>query len=79
MNRSSDPNKQKISTSEKQTAAQARRFGATPVGVWVIKHIVSPLDRFLYRLIGGRFLTTGRTPAGRARNAHLPGTPDNRR
>ncbi len=40
-----------------------RRFGATRLGVWTIKHVVSPLDRFLYRLTGGRLLTTGR-PAG---------------
>lgn len=31
-----------------------RKLGATRAGVWVIKHIVSPLDRFVYRLSGGR-------------------------
>ena len=37
-----------------------QRLGATRVGVWLIKHIVSPMDRRLYRLSGGRLLTTGR-------------------
>ena len=60
MKRPSDPIKQEGPTSGSHKAAQARHFGATPAGVWVIKHIVSPLDRWLYRLSGGRFLTTGR-------------------
>jgi deazaflavin-dependent oxidoreductase (nitroreductase family) len=37
-----------------------RQIGATRVGVWIIKHIVSPLDRWLYRWTNGRFLTSGR-------------------
>lgn len=40
--------------------ALLRRFGATKPGVWVIKHIVSPLDRWLYRRTGGRRVSTGR-------------------
>ena len=36
-----------------------RNLGATRAGVWVIKHIVSPLDRWLYRLTNGRFLSSG--------------------
>ena len=31
-----------------------RRIGATPVGVWAIKHLVSPLHRWLYRSSGGK-------------------------
>jgi len=31
-----------------------RRLGATRPGVWIIKHLVSPLDRLAYRLTGGR-------------------------
>lgn len=30
------------------------RFGAHPVGLWIIKHIVSPVDRLVVRLSGGR-------------------------
>jgi deazaflavin-dependent oxidoreductase (nitroreductase family) len=36
-----------------------RRLGATRVGVWVIKHIVSPLDRQFYQLTQGRRVTVG--------------------
>jgi deazaflavin-dependent oxidoreductase (nitroreductase family) len=28
--------------------------------VWLIKYVVAPLDRWLYRLTGGRVLSTGR-------------------
>jgi deazaflavin-dependent oxidoreductase (nitroreductase family) len=35
-------------------------FGGTRAGVWTIKHLVSPLDRRLYRATGGRLLSTGR-------------------
>lgn len=35
------------------------RLGATRLGVWVIKHIVSPAQRLLYRITGGRAFTTG--------------------
>jgi F420H(2)-dependent quinone reductase len=35
-------------------------FGGTRAGVWTIKHLVSPLDRWLYRRTGGRWVTTGR-------------------
>ena len=37
-----------------------QRIGATRAGVWVIKHLVSPIDRWLYRRTGGRRVTTGR-------------------
>ena len=30
------------------------RFGAHPAGLWIIKHLVSPLDRFVVRISGGR-------------------------
>ncbi len=33
-------------------------LGGTRPGVWVIKHIVSPSQRLLYRLTGGRAFTT---------------------
>lgn len=29
-------------------------LGATRLGVWIIKHVVSPVDRFVYRLTSGR-------------------------
>lgn len=41
------------------TAAMFKRFGATRLGVWLIKHLVAPIDRQLYRLTGGRLATTG--------------------
>ena len=37
-----------------------RHLGATRMGVWVIKHVVSPLDRRLYQRTGGRRVSTGR-------------------
>jgi deazaflavin-dependent oxidoreductase (nitroreductase family) len=37
-----------------------KRLGSTRAGVWVIKHLVSPLDRRLYRWTNGGFLTSGR-------------------
>ncbi len=37
------------------------RLGATRLGVWIIKRIVSPAQRFLYRATrGGAFTTAGR-------------------
>ena len=36
------------------------QLGSTRVGVWMIKHIVSPFDRWLYRMTDGRYLTSGR-------------------
>jgi len=39
------------------------RLGATRLGVWMIKHIVAPTQRFLYRVSGGRWFTS--TGAGR--------------
>ncbi len=36
------------------------KFGGTRLGVWVIKRIVTPFDRVLYRSTGGRFTSTGR-------------------
>ncbi|MFN8465081.1 MAG: nitroreductase/quinone reductase family protein [Caldilineaceae bacterium] len=38
-------------------------FGATRIGVWAIKHVAAPLDRWLYRRTRGKFLSTGK-PAG---------------
>jgi F420H(2)-dependent quinone reductase len=32
------------------------RFGSTQFGVWTIKHLVSPLQRWLYQLTGGKIL-----------------------
>jgi deazaflavin-dependent oxidoreductase (nitroreductase family) len=36
------------------------RLGATSLGVWAIKHLLSPLDRRLYRWTGGRRIALGR-------------------
>lgn len=41
---------------------QARRLGSTRYGVLAIGHIVSPLQRHLYRRTGGRLSLTGRAP-----------------
>jgi len=29
------------------------RIGARPIGVWIIKHLVSPFQRWIYRVTGG--------------------------
>jgi deazaflavin-dependent oxidoreductase (nitroreductase family) len=44
---------------------ELRRVGGTALGVWVIKHIFSPLDRRLYRWTGGRGIGLGRLLAPR--------------
>ena len=40
-----------------------KRFGATRLGIWTIKHLVAPLDRRLYTSTDGRFVTTGKAVA----------------
>jgi len=40
-----------------------RRIGATPIGVWAIRHLVSPLHRRLYRASGGKLLPMGGSSA----------------
>jgi deazaflavin-dependent oxidoreductase (nitroreductase family) len=45
-------------TSKKQGLLQ--RLGGSFLGVWVIKRIISPLDRRLYRWTGGRGIGLGR-------------------
>jgi deazaflavin-dependent oxidoreductase (nitroreductase family) len=37
-----------------------RRLGGTRLGVWIIKHIVSPLDRWVYRRTNGQRVLLGR-------------------
>jgi hypothetical protein len=39
-----------------------RRLGATGLGVLAVGHVVSPLQRRLYRFTGGRVSLTGRAP-----------------
>jgi deazaflavin-dependent oxidoreductase (nitroreductase family) len=54
--------------SEQQAAGEQgllRRLGGASLGVWVIKHIISPLDRRLYRWTGGRGVALGRPLAPR--------------
>lgn len=54
--------------SEKQIAGDQgllRRLGGTWFGVWVIKYVLSPLDRRLYRWTGGRGIALGRPLAPR--------------
>lgn len=34
-------------------------FGAGPLGVWAIKHVVSPVHRWAYRLTGGMGVPVG--------------------
>lgn len=43
-------------------AGLVRRAGTTRVGVWLIGHLVSPLQRQLYRRSGGRISLTGSAP-----------------
>jgi hypothetical protein len=42
-----------------------RRLGGASLGVWLIKHVISPLDRRLYRWTGGRGVARGRQLAPR--------------
>lgn len=42
-----------------------QRLGGTSLGVWAIKYIFSPLDRYLYRWTGGRGIALGRPLAPR--------------
>jgi deazaflavin-dependent oxidoreductase (nitroreductase family) len=44
---------------------ELRHLGATPLGVWWIKHIFSPLDRCLYRWTGGHSFWLGHALAPR--------------
>ncbi len=41
-------------------ATVLQRFGASKIGVWIIKHLVSPLDLWMDRRTGGRRVSTGR-------------------
>jgi F420H(2)-dependent quinone reductase len=41
-------------------SAILRRLGATRIGVWVIKHVVSPLDRWIYQRTGGQRVALGK-------------------
>jgi deazaflavin-dependent oxidoreductase (nitroreductase family) len=34
------------------------RFGATRLGVWMIKHVIAPVHRLLYRFSGGRLFAS---------------------
>ena len=36
-----------------------KRIGATPTGVWIIKHLVSPIQQWVYRTTGGSRLLMG--------------------
>lgn len=44
------------------TIQTIRSLGSSRGGVWVIGHIVSPLQRWLYQASGGRISLTGRAP-----------------
>ena len=44
---------------------EVRHLGAAPLGVWLIKHIFSPLDRCLYRWTGGHDIRLGHALAPR--------------
>jgi deazaflavin-dependent oxidoreductase (nitroreductase family) len=48
-----------------RSTRELRHLGATPLGVWLIKHIFSPLDRLLYRWSDGHSYWLGRTLAPR--------------
>jgi hypothetical protein len=41
-------------------SAVLRRLGATRLGVWIIKHVVSPSDRWLYQRTGGQRVALGK-------------------
>jgi deazaflavin-dependent oxidoreductase (nitroreductase family) len=44
---------------------ELRHLGATPLGVWLIKHVLSPLDRLLYRWTSGHSFWLGHALAPR--------------
>ncbi len=64
-------------------ATRLGRIGSHPVSVWLVKHVVSPVDRFLVRASGGRLapisslavptllLTTAGRRSGAARTVPL--------
>jgi deazaflavin-dependent oxidoreductase (nitroreductase family) len=54
MNMQKDTNKKPVRDEQMRSP-----FGGTPLGVWVIKHLFSPLDRLLYRWTGGRGIGIG--------------------
>jgi deazaflavin-dependent oxidoreductase (nitroreductase family) len=37
-----------------RTRSLGARFGAHPIGLWIIKHLVSPIDRFIVWVSNGR-------------------------
>ncbi len=39
-----------------------QRFGASRTGVWFIKRLISPVQRRVYQVSGGRLSVTGRAP-----------------
>jgi deazaflavin-dependent oxidoreductase (nitroreductase family) len=41
-------------------SAVLRRLGASHMGVWIIKHVISPLDRRLYQRTGGQRVALGK-------------------
>jgi len=51
--------KNPIYANDTRESSALQRIGATKIGVWVIKHLVSPLDRWMYQWTGGRRVSTG--------------------
>lgn len=49
---------------EQSATSFVRRLGSTRAGVWTIKHVISPLDRWLYQRSDGRLMLTGK-PVGK--------------
>jgi deazaflavin-dependent oxidoreductase (nitroreductase family) len=47
-------------TREEGGVAVLARLGGTRFGVWTVRHVFSPLDRWFYRRTGGRRTSTGR-------------------
>ncbi len=45
------------------TRRMIHKLGGTRLGVWLIKHLIAPLDRSLYRITRGRLVSTGRQVA----------------
>lgn len=60
MKRTSKLDKEAEDERRRPWSAILRRLGATRIGVWVIKHVVSPLDRWLYQRTGGRRVALGK-------------------
>jgi F420H(2)-dependent quinone reductase len=60
MKQSTNVEKEPMEVRHSAGPALLQRLGATRLGTWFIKHVVSPLDRWLYQATSGRCVAIGR-------------------